>query len=98
MSPHEGRFEKRIRLAVALEVVKLRDPARSERVITENVCSQGLRVLARKAMEPNDQLIVRSSMSNARAQARVVYCQRLSGGRFALGLQFQSMAANFILV
>jgi hypothetical protein len=44
----EGRIEKRIRLAVPLELFKLEDPANSERTITENVSSNGARVLGRQ--------------------------------------------------
>jgi hypothetical protein len=64
MSPHMGRIEKRIRLAVPLEVSKVWDPAGPEHTITENVCSCGVRVLTRRAMEPNERIMVRSFESD----------------------------------
>jgi len=96
MSPHEGRIEKRIRLAVPLEVSKLWDPAGPEHTITEDVCSSGARVLTRRAMEPNERLIVRAFQSHLQTQARVVYCQRLPDGRYGVGLRFQKADVNFL--
>ena len=95
MAPHEGRIEKRIRLAVPLEVSKLWDPAGSEHTITENVCSNGVRVLTRRAMEPNERLMVRSFQSDLQTKVRVVYCQRLPDGQYGVGLQFQGVAISF---
>lgn len=91
-----GRIEKRIRLAIPLEVSKLRDPSGGEHAITENVCSNGVRVLIRRTMEPNQRLTVRSFESDLQAQARVVYCQRLPDGLYGVGLQFPGVAINFL--
>jgi hypothetical protein len=96
MSPHMGRIEKRIRLAVPLEVSKVGDLAGPEHTITENVCSYGVRVLTRRAMEPNERIMVRSLESDLQTQVRVVYCQRLTDGRYGVGLQFQEVAINFL--
>jgi hypothetical protein len=96
MSPHEGRIEKRIRLAVPLAVSKVWDPAGAEHTITENVCSNGVRVSTRRAMDPNERLTVRSFESDLQTQARVVYCQQLPDGRYGVGLQFQGVAVNFL--
>jgi len=95
MAPHEGRIEKRIRLAVPLEVSKLWDPAGPDHTITENVCSNGVRVLTRRAMEPNERLMIRSFQSDLQTKVRVVYCQRLPDGQYGVGLQFQGVAINF---
>ena len=94
MSPHEGRIEKRIQLAVPLEVSRLWDPAGPEHTITENVCSSGVRVLTRQALAPSERLIVRSLETDLQTQARVVYCQRLADGRYGVGLQFPGIAIN----
>jgi len=96
MAPHEGRIEKRIRLAVPREVSKLWDPAGPEHTITENVCSSGVRVLTRRALAPSERLIVRSLKSDLQTQVRVVYCQRLPDGRYGVGLQFPGVAINFL--
>jgi hypothetical protein len=60
MSWHEGRIEKRIQLAVPLELFGPEDPAGSERTIAENVCAHGARVLARRVRQPNERLMVSS--------------------------------------
>jgi hypothetical protein len=91
MTPTEGRTEKRLLLSVPLE---LEDPNGAERATTENVSSIGARVLTRRAMEPNERLMVRFLELSLRTQARVVYCHRLPDGRFGLGLQFQGMSMS----
>jgi hypothetical protein len=92
MSPTEGRIERRIRLGVPLELSMLQDPNDMERTVTENVSSIGACVLTRRAMEPNERLMVRFLELNPQAEARVVYCQRSPDGRFGLGLQFQGIS------
>lgn len=84
--PASGRFEKRIRLAVAIEIFSQREPIVSERTVTENVCSQGARILAKQAREPNEPLLLRTLGEDLRIVARVVYCQRLPDGRFGVGV------------
>jgi hypothetical protein len=94
MSPTEERIEKRIHLSVPLELSKLQDPNGTERTLTENVCSIGARVLTRRAMEPNERLMVTFLELNLRTGARVVYCQRLPDGQFGLGLQFKGVSMS----
>ncbi len=96
MSPHMGRIEKRIRLTVPLEVSKLRDPSGVEQTITEDVSSSGVRVLTRRAMAPNERLMVRAFQRDLQTRARVVYCQRLPDGRYGVGLRFQKADINFL--
>jgi hypothetical protein len=88
MSVRSGRLEKRIRLALPLQISSVVDPAAAERTTTENVCSLGMRVLTQRARALNECLVIKSLMGNLRAVARVVYCQRLPDGHFAVGLQF----------
>jgi hypothetical protein len=90
-----GRLEKRIRLAVPVEVSSLENPAASERTTTENVCSLGVRILTRQTMERNERVRIKSLDGDLRAPARVVYCQRLPDGRFGVGLQFQEVAFHW---
>jgi hypothetical protein len=68
-----------------------------KRTIAENVCSFGVRVLTRRAMEPNEQPMVSSSVGNLRIKTRVVYWQPLPCEGSGVGLQFQGVAANFLL-
>jgi hypothetical protein len=84
-----GRRERRTRLAVAVQISSFREPAAKGRTITENVCSRGLRILTDRQMGPDETLLVSCTTGDVRVQARVVYCQRLPDGRFAVGLHFQ---------
>ncbi len=95
MPARSGRLEKRIRLAVPVQIVSLLDPAAAERTTTENVCSLGMRVLTQRARQLNERLMISSLVGDLRTLARVVYCQRLPNGCFCVGLQFQEPAANW---
>ena len=95
MPAGSGRLEKRIRLAVPVEVSSPQNPSAAERTTTENVCSLGVRVLSQRAKELNERLLVSSIVGDLRTLARVVYCQRLPDGRFGIGLQFQGRAVSW---
>jgi hypothetical protein len=95
MGSRTGRIEKRIRLAVPVQISSMLDPYAIERTTTENVCSVGVRVLSQAAKELNERLLVRSLAGDLRGLARVVYCQRLPDGRYGIGLQFQEGPANW---
>src|SRR5207248_10848062 len=95
MPARSGRLEKRIRLAVPVQIASLLDPATAERTTTENVCSLGMRVLTERARQLNERLMISSLVGDLRALARVVYCQRLPDGRFGIGIQFQGRAVNW---
>jgi hypothetical protein len=96
MPARSGRLEKRIRLAVPLQISSVLDPAAVERTTTENVCSLGMRVLTQRARELNERLMISSLMGDLRTLVRVVYCQRLPDGRFGVGLQFQGQVVNWL--
>ena len=89
MPARSGRLEKRIRLAVPVEISNPLDPAATERTTTENVCSLGIRILTRRARDLNERLMISSLMGEVRTLGHVVYCQRLPDGRFGVGLRFQ---------
>jgi hypothetical protein len=95
MPVRSGRLEKRIRLAVPVQISSLLDPAATEGTTTENVCSLGMRILTQRARELNERLWVRSLDGDLRTLAQVVYCQRLPDGRFGVGLQFKGQAVNW---
>jgi hypothetical protein len=95
MPARSGRLEKRIRLAVPIEVSSPQNPTATERTTTENVCSLGIRVLTQRARDSNEHLMIRSLVGDLRTFARVVYCERLPDGRFGVGLQFQGLAIHW---
>ena len=95
MRVKSGRLEKRILLAVPVEISSPGNPSAVERVTTENVCSLGIRVLAQRGREMNERLMISSLVGDLRTLARVVYCQRLPDGRFGVGLQFQETGTRW---
>ena len=95
MPTKSGRLEKRIRLAVPVEISSPQNPSAAERTTTENVCSLGIRILTQRARDLNERLMINSLVGDLRTLARVVYCQRLPDGRFGVGLQFQGMAVDW---
>jgi hypothetical protein len=96
MPVRSGRLEKRIRMAVPVEISTPQDPSATERTSTENVCSLGVRVLTQRPKELNERLMIRSIVGDLRTTARVVYCQRLSDGRFGVGMQFLGIGTNWV--
>ena len=95
MPVRSGRLEKRIRLAVPVQISSMLDPAATERTTTENVCSLGIRILTQRARDLNERLMISSVMGDQRTLGRVVYCQRLPDGRFGVGLQFQGQTVRW---
>ncbi len=81
------RVESRIpsKIIVDLSSLDVRMPAQEG--ITENVSARGARVVTNRAWQPNERMNVRSLLGNFRSRARVVYCQPLGNGAFAIGLQ-----------
>jgi hypothetical protein len=95
MPVRSGRLEKRIRLAVPVQISSVLDLAATERTTTENVCSLGIRILTQRARDLNERLMISSLMGDLRTLAHVVYCQRLPDGRFGVGLRFQGQPFNW---
>lgn len=95
MELRSGRLEKRIEIAIPLQISTILDPDGAERTTTENVCSLGIRVLTDHARELNERLMVQSLKGDLKRLARVVYCQRLPDGHFAVGLQFQGSGVKW---
>ncbi|SRR5216683_7314824 len=95
-SMRSGRLEKRTRLAVPLQISSLQDSTAIERTTTENVCSLGIRAVMGRPKELDERLFVKSLDGALQTLARVVYCQRLSDGRFGVGFQFQQKATNWL--
>jgi hypothetical protein len=91
-----GRLEKRTSFAVPVQVSSLRDSTAIERTTTENVCSLGIRAVMGRPKELDERLFVRSLDGALQTLARVVYCQRLSDGRFGVGFQFQQKATSWL--
>jgi len=82
-----GRSERRIARTLSVEVC-LQDEAKlNERTMTENVSAHGARVLVEQKLQPGQRVLVSSPKEGVRSQARIIYCQRVSESRFAVGLE-----------
>jgi prophage tail gpP-like protein len=82
-----GRSERRIARTLTVEVC-LQDEAKiNERTMTENVSAHGARVLMEQKLQPGQRVLVSSPKEGVRAQARIIYCQRVSERGFAVGLE-----------
>jgi PilZ domain-containing protein len=94
MCPPVGRIENRTPLAVAVKLSSS-ETSISEFTTTVNVSLHGARVKARKSWIPNERVRVISLEGNLISQARVVYCQRLAGESFAVGLELLAPTGNW---
>lgn len=79
----------------------LSSPARPlvlELAATENISSCGARIQTERPWKPDTPMLVKSPDGRLWARARVVYCQPLSGGAFALGLQYELRTGDWIFL
>jgi hypothetical protein len=91
--PLDGRIEKRISMAVPVDLVIVEEMLFSERVVTVNVSPHGACVVTKRRWRAEEQPWVASLTSYFRLQGSVVYCQPLTNGDFCVGLKFR---ASFI--
>ena len=82
-----GRSEKRIARTESVEVCLQDETRLNERSLTENVSAHGARVLMEQKLQPGQRVLVSSPKEGMHSQARIIYCQRVSEGRFAVGLE-----------
>ncbi len=82
-----GRSEKRIARAESLKISVPPEPNLTERISTENVSAHGARILMEQKLQPGQLVLIDSPGDGVRLHARIVYCQRVSAGRFAVGLE-----------
>ena len=88
---HDPRVPMRI--SVDLASLDVRAPARNG--VTENISLRGARVVTSVPWQPNAKLNIRSLLGNFRSRARVVYCEPLKSGSYALGLQLVATAGDW---
>jgi hypothetical protein len=91
--PLDGRIEKRIPMAVPVDLLIAEEMLVSERVVTVNVSPHGARVVTKRHWRPEEQAWLASLTSYFRLQGSVVYCQPLTNGDFCVGFKFR---ASFI--
>jgi hypothetical protein len=91
------RTEERTRLKVKVDLssLNIRLPAREG--ITENVSAHGARVIVSRELPREVRLEVRSMLGSLRSRARVVYCERMGNGMFAVGLELFATVGEWVL-
>jgi hypothetical protein len=84
----EGRLEKRAVAAISLILVAADDQSFSEQVTTENLSSQGARVISKRPWQPGEQVRIVTLTGEYQRPARVIYAQPLMNQTFRVGLQY----------
>lgn len=82
-----GRFEHRIPKAEVVELLEAESPTAKVEAITENVSPGGARVITDSVCAPGQLVRLGAPPGQFNLPGRVVYCQRLADGKFAVGLQ-----------
>jgi hypothetical protein len=85
-----GRIEKRVPMAVPVDLVIAEEMLVAERVVTVNVSPHGARVMTKRRWRGEEQPWLASLTSYFRVQGSVVYCQPLTNGDFCVGLRFRT--------
>lgn len=86
-----GREERRlpIMMEVNLAPAGCATVERCERTFTDNISPHGLRVQSASSWQLGEQAEVTPMKGEIPLLGEVVYCQRVEGDRFVLGLKFQ---------
>lgn len=85
----KGRSEKRIARTVSVEVRLPDGPVQKERASTENVSAHGVRLFVKQRLKLGQAVVLVSPSEGVGCQAQIVYCQRISENRFAVGLELR---------
>ncbi|HKV64373.1 MAG TPA: PilZ domain-containing protein [Candidatus Acidoferrum sp.] len=86
-----GRMEKRLPIAIVVRLACEQDqPVNgSELTYTDNVSAHGVRLVSSRPWKTGDVAMVTSlKEEEVPLRGKVVYCQRVSEGRYYLGLSF----------
>jgi hypothetical protein len=83
----DGRSERRIPKRLAAELSRPDESVSKELMFTENVSPRGARVTTVGRWQPGTRVLVTFQCDGAPSQGRIVYCQRVESGNFALGLE-----------
>jgi hypothetical protein len=75
-----------VSLAGRLEPAGAHTP--SERILIRNLSSHGARVISARSWHQHDHVNLSETVGDYHLDAEVVYCERLSDNRFAVGLKF----------
>jgi hypothetical protein len=92
-----GRLEQRIAKTEAVSLLHLdKSPLAKVEAFTENVSPRGARVITNSVCAPGKLVCLDALQERLKLTARVVYCQRLDEGKFALGLQLDVFVGKWL--
>jgi PilZ domain len=83
----DGRSESRIPKILAAELSRPDESMLKEMTFTEDVSPHGVRVTTVQRWQPGTRVLVTFLRNGIRSEGRIVYCQRMESGKFALGLE-----------
>jgi len=90
------RIQKRTATTVALQITSGKQPFITELAFTENVSLHGVRVVTERAWKPGERVIIKSYNGSVQSVAKVIYCHRLAGARYAVGLELRSAVGTWL--
>ena len=86
-----GREEKRLPIMIQVKLAPVaRAPGPPERTITDNISPHGIRVRSTSEWRLGKQAEIIPTKGGTPMRGEVVYCQKVEGGRFFVGLKFAS--------
>lgn len=91
------RLERRVPMAVAVQIAGNEKIPGVETTFTENVSSRGARVVTMRCWKTDDRLTIASLPGGFRATARVAYCEPVRGEGFAIGLEFLEPDGQWVI-
>jgi hypothetical protein len=91
------RREKRVPMAIAVQLGGHADMPGIETTFTENVSSHGARVYSVRPWRKDDRLWLSSLPGGFQSEARVAYCERQQVAGFAIGLEFLDPKGDWVV-
>jgi len=83
----DGRSERRIPKRLAAELSRPDESVSKEMTFTENVSPRGVRVTTVRRWQPGTRVLLTLPQNGIWSQGKIIYCQRVESGNFALGLE-----------
>jgi hypothetical protein len=85
-----GRTEHRGHVSFVARLQRHGAPLESAAVSVENISSHGARVVTTSPLAVHERLVLGTLLGDFSVDAEVVYCERLSPTRCAIGLRFST--------
>lgn len=91
MQISSGRSKKRFAKAIEVKGHRSDGTSLPEGTFTDNVSKRGVRLVIEARLEPGETIEIRSPEEGGfELRGRVVYCERLLDGKFAVGIEVQT--------